>query len=272
MSNTHKHVIKNQEDFFNKNAHHAKDIDLDSFFSKYANKEQQEGFSWISDKKNILEYGCGTGTSLDVFFKKRNKKKYHIYGVDIARRAVEEAKKNYPEYTFFKIINNKMPQIKDSSLDAAFMFHVLHHTDEHAAIFNEINKKLKKNGKFLINDLSSNNPINKLGRMMFVHMPKFVKNKFSDDLVVGESIPEKYKVNIDDVVQQLRNAGFTNIKVGHGHLFFFIFGWIDRFTSFSRIPFVTSMYTECISFERYLLKFPFFQRYTEVFSVSCYKK
>lgn len=141
-------IISDQEAFFNKNAEHKKNINLDSLFSVYANKEQLEGLKWIADKKNILEYGCGTGTSLDVFFKTRRRKDYQIYGVDIAGVAIKKAKENYPEFTFYKISNNKIPQIRDNSLDAVFMFHVLHHADKHEDIFKEIHKKLKKMAKF----------------------------------------------------------------------------------------------------------------------------
>ncbi|MEK7570688.1 MAG: class I SAM-dependent methyltransferase [Patescibacteria group bacterium] len=272
MSKQTKHVISDQEAFFNQNAEHKKDINLDSLFSEYANKEQWGGLDWIADKKKILEYGCGTGTSLDVFFKKRKRKEYQIYGVDIAGVAVKKAKENYPEFTFYKISNNKMPQIKDNSLDAAFMFHVLHHTDEHQAIFDEIGKKLKKNGKFLINDLSSNNLINKTARNAFIHMPSFVKKKFGDDLVVGESIPEKYKVTIEEVVKKLKKAGFKVEKVGHGHLFFFVFGWVDRFIPLSKLSLIRAFYKRLIKGEERLLHQKFFQKRTEVFFIHAVKQ
>lgn len=267
-----KKIITNQEAFFNQNAQHKKSIDLNNFFNNYANKEQMLGFDWIADCKKVLEYGCGTGTSLDVFFKDREKSKYDIYGVDIAQVAVRQAKENYPEFTFYKISNNEIPQIKDNTLDAVFMFHVLHHTDEYKQIFTTIYKKLKKNGKFLINDLSSNNAINKSARSLFVHMPGFVKKRFGDDLVVGESIPEKYKVNINLVLKQLKMSGFEISQVGYGHLFFFIFVWIDKFIPLSKNRIFKNTYTQLIKFEEFLLRYHFFQKQTEVFYVKCIKK
>jgi hypothetical protein len=103
-------------------------------------------------------------------------------------------------------------------------------------------------------------------------MPLFVKNKFGEDLLAGESIPEKYKVSIDDVIKRLKKAGFKIEKVGHGHLFFFIFGWLDRFVPFSKVPFVPNLYKALIRCEEFLLKFKTFQDKTEVFSIRAIKK
>lgn len=265
-------IIKDQEKFFNEHSLHEQKVQLRGFFNRYVNKEQVNSLKWISDCKIILEYGCGTGTSLDVFFNKRNRNKYTIFGVDIAARAIEKAKERYPEFVFYKISNNKMPQIKNNSLDAAFMFHVLHHTNNYLDIFKEINAKLKKGGKFLINDLSSNNPINKTARSLFLHMPFFVKNKFGDDLVVGESIPEKNKVDLSRVVKQLGTAGFIVEEIGYGHLFFFVFGWIEMFIPLSGFSIVRSFYKRLWRLEDILLQKKFFQSKSELFYIKAIKK
>ncbi len=272
MKKRNKNVIIDQEYFFDQNALQDRTIDYESVFYNYINKEQLEGLKWIEDRQKILEYGCSVGNSLELFFKTRDQKKYSIYGVDISGGAIKKISKKYPKYHFYKISNNKIPQIKNGTIDAVFITHVLHHSHDHQDIFNEIHKKLKKGGKFLINDLSSNNPINRLGRIVFVRLPKFMKNKFSDDLVVGETIPDKYKVDINDVVKQLKETGFKITKIGHGHLFFFVFDWIDKFIPFSKIQLFRSLYKGLIKFEYFLLKYNFFQKKTEVFSIQCVKK
>ena len=273
MSHTHhSKIITDQELFFNQNALQPRIIDQENIFMKYAQKEQVKGFGWLSNKKSILDFGCGTGNSIDLFFYKRKIKGYKLYGVDIAQDAIEYVKKKYPDFKFFKISNNQIPQIMASGVDASYLLNVLHHTRGHQEIFNEIYKKLDKNGKFFICDLCSNNPINKSARNIFIRMPKFVKDKFNDDLVVGEAIPEKYKVNIDNVVKQLKNVGFKVEEIGYGHLFFFIFGWVDRFIPFSKIPLVSSFYKKLMNLEKYLLKYTFFQNRAEVFYIKCIKK
>ena len=273
MKNKNRHIIKDQEDFFNQASLHENAVSSkDDIFSKYANKEQVSSFKWLSDCKRILDYGCGTGTSIDVFLKHRKKQNYMIYGVDIAQLALKKAKNKYPQYTFYKIDKNKIPQIINDSMDAAYMLHVLHHSKNHIEMFREIHSKLKIDGKFLINDLSSNNPINKTARSLFVHMPLFVKNRFSDDLVVGENIPEKYKVDIYTVLKQLQQVGFEIREVKYGHLFFFSFGWVDKFIPFSGLFLIRFIYDGMMKLENYLLRYDLFQKNTEVFVIKCIKK
>lgn len=266
-----KKIITDQEDFFNQNALIEKDHLADDIFSKYANKEQVSSLKWLDDKKVILDYGVGTATSIDVFLKNHDRGKYMFYGVDIAEQAIKKARKKYPEYKFYKISKNKIPQIKNNSIDGAYMFHVLHHARDHEAIFTSIYDKLNKNGKFLINDLSSNNAINKAGRNMFVHLPLFVKKRFGDDLVVGESIPEKYKVDTNEILKKLRKVGFRIEKVEYGHLFFFVFGWIDRFIPFSKSKIILVLYYHLISLETRLLQYQFFKNKAEVLVIKCKK-
>jgi SAM-dependent methyltransferase len=266
-----KGVVKDQEHFFNINAQSEK-VAIEGLFYDYVNKEQFEGFKWISDAKKILEYGCGTGTSLDIFFKGRKQDKYEVFGVDIAGEAIKEIKKAYPKYKFYKIKANKIPQIKNGALDAAFMLHVLHHSHDHQDIFNEISLKLKSGGKFFISDLASNNIFVRTGRSIFGLVSGLVRHKFKDDLVVDGKIPEKYKVDIPQTLKLLKKAGFKIEKVYYGHLFFFLFGWIDRFVPFSKSPMVEIIYRSIIKFEQWLLKFDLFKTQAEVFSIKCVKK
>lgn len=271
MNRKHKKIISDQEAFFNQHSYPESEVIVNSLFHDYANKEQVETLSWLADKKKILDYGVGTGTSINVFLKGRDPRKYHIYGVDIAGKAIERAKKKYPFYSFYKITNNNIPQIKNNSMEGAYMLHVLHHAHDHEAIFKETYAKLGKSGKYVINDLCSNNPFNRLARKLFVSMPSFVKKRFSDDLVVGESIPEKYKVDVEKVIRSLKKVGFSIEEVGYGHLFFFLFGWIDRFIPFSKLPIFPSFYKKLMALEAYLLKYDFFQRKAEVFYIKCRK-
>ena len=157
-------------------------------------------------------------------------------------------------------------------MGGAYMLHVLHHATDHEAIFKESHAKLAKNGKYVINDLCSNNPFNKFARALFIYMPSFVKKKFGDDLVVGESIPEKYKVDIAKVTAALKKSGFKIEEVGYGHLFVFLFAWIDRFIPFSRVPLIRMWYKQLMKFEAYLLSYPFFKKRAEVFYIKAVKQ
>ena len=266
-------VVKDQKDFFNQNAKKDEKFDTGSFFYSYSNKEQFEGFDWLADKKTILEYGCGTGTSINRFFETgRKRTSYKFIGVDIANEAIKKARENFPEYKFYTIQDNKIQMVKDGSVSGAFLYHVLHHSEDHQIIFDEIYSKLAVGGKFLINDLSSRNPIIRFGRYMFSYLSPLVSKKFENDLVVEGKIPDKYPVSVKDKLAQLENAGFKIKKVGYGHLFFFVFEWIDKFIPLSRISLTRWFYNKLIALENYLLKYSFFNRYAELFYIFCEKR
>lgn len=266
-------IIKDQMKFFDLNASKPQlNLNNNSIFVDYANKEQYLTLDWLKDKKLVLDYGCGTGISLDCFFRNKSRKDYKVYGVDISGEAIRKIKVKYPEFRFFQIKKNKIPQIEKNSLGAAYMLHILHHTRGYNQIFKEIYSKLESGGKFVINDLTSNNIFNNVARSIFVCSPKFIKRRFSDDLVVEGYIPEKYKVNVDKVLNSLEKIGFDVIEVGYGHLFFFLFSWIDRFLPLSRFRFVRNLYHRLMRIEDVLLKYKFFQNQAELFFIKSIKK
>lgn len=265
-------IIKDQMKFFDLNANKAQSsFRSHPIFVYYSNKEQYQTLDWLKDKKVVLDYGCGTGNSLDYFFRNKNYRDYRAYGVDISAEAIKKIKVKYPKFQFFQIKGNKIPQIKNNSLGAAFMMHILHHSHGHNQIIKEIYSKLEPGGKFVINDLTSNNIFNKVARSIFVYCPSFVKQKFSDDLVVDGHIPEKNKVNMDKVLNSLKKNGFEIIEIGYGHLFFFLFAWIDFFLPLSRLRYIRNLYQFLMKIESYLLKYKIFQNQAEVFYIKCVK-
>lgn len=267
-------IIKDQEYFFNINARIKKKSKAKGFFYSYVNKEHIEGFRWISDQKKILEYGCSTGTSLDLLSDYFNLKKHKITGVDIAGEAIKVAKKKYPYFNFYKISDNKIPQISKGSLDAVFMFHVLHHAENHSDIFKTIHSKLKKNGKFVINDLTSNNIFVNFGRFIFPMLAFALKNKFKDDLVVDGKIPEKNKLNIKKIKQQLIRSGFKIEEIIYGHLFLFVCGWFEDLTGLraSKIKLLLPFFKLLLKIEEHLLRYDFFKNNAHLLFIKCVKK
>lgn len=264
-------VIKDQKKFFNDNASVSKPILSEPFFIRYANKEQVLGFKWLSDKKVVLDYGCGTGTSIEAFQSTNNSKENLFVGVDISEDAVKYSKNRYPSHQFFVIENNTISQLGDASVDGAYLLHVLHHSHDHREIFFEIYKKLQSGGKFFISDLSSNNPIISFSRQIFIRSPNFIKKRFADDLVVNGAIPEKYRVSPIGVVDDLMEVGFVIEEIGYGHLAFFCFAWIDRFLPLSKNVCCRWLYMQLEKLEQKLLKFDLFKNRAEVFYIKCTK-
>lgn len=271
MQQEKQRVVTDQVRFFNDNATLEKPVLNSEFFYNYVNKEQTEGFTWLMDRKLILDYGCGTGTTIDVFMQLRPPKNLAFVGIDMAEIAVEKAKEKYPQFSFFTVKNNVINQVVAGGCDGAYLMHVLHHSRDHQAIFQEIFNKLSSGGKFFLSDLSSQNPIISFFRSLFVFSPTFLQKKFSDDLVVEGAIPEKYKVDPDVVVQQLKAIGFKVEKIGYGHLFVFFLGWVDRVIPFSKTRAARGLYSILAKFENWLLGFKPFQRRAELFYILCTK-
>lgn len=266
-------IIKDQEYFFNIDAEVQKEI-KPGFFYDYAVKEAMAGFRWMNDKKPLLDYGCGVGLTLELYLNATGNYDNKVYGIDISEGAIKRIKEKFPgnNYEFFKIQNNKIPQVKNESIGSCYLIHILHHSKEHEMIFREVYEKLSKGGKFFICDMSSNNPLLRLGRKVFVKMPNFIKNRFTDDLVVEGAIPDKYPVNIRKVCEQLQQIGFKIEGIGYGHLFFFIFVWLDKFTHLYRFKFAQKIINMFSHLEDFLLKFKFFRRRAEVFYIKCVKQ
>lgn len=268
-------VQKDQKQFFNEYSDvHTKLVYPNKTIDKYIHKEQYSGFQWLSDSKNILDYGCGTGTSIDRFMavNKTAPKSYSFIGVDIADKAIKRAKAKYPNYQFHAISNNNLEKVDDESIDAAYIIHVLHHSKDHEKMLKEVHNKLKPNGKLLINDLSSRNLLIKLGRNAFGFMPKFIKSKFTNDLVVNDSIPDKYPVDIEKTIELIEKVGFKIKKIEYGHLFFFLFVWIDNIARISNFEPLRRFYELLIKLENYLLKFKPFQKHAELFYIKAMKE
>ncbi|MDD4902599.1 MAG: class I SAM-dependent methyltransferase [Patescibacteria group bacterium] len=265
-------IIKDQEYFFDIDSKIDKEIKKDFFFD-YSVKEILLGFNWLKNIHSVLDYGCGIGVTLDLYLETTKNFSAVVYGVDISAGAIKRItdKYNADSYHFFRIQNNQIPQIADGSIDGCYMINVLHHSEDHLVIFNEIFRKLKTGGKFFLSDLSYNNFIINFGRNIFIYLPNFFKKRFSNDLVIDGNIPAKYNVDIEETTNQLKAAGFEIEEMGFGHLFVFIFDWLNKLFFIKKIPFYDQMLKLSNSMETFLLKHAFFQKKSHIFYIKCLK-
>lgn len=91
--------------------------------------------------KKILDFGCGRG---DFLAKLKNE--------NITKELFAlELNQNYHEYLVenFNLYKN-IEEISDNSLDVITLFHVLEHLKDPREVLNQLNKKLKQNGKIII--------------------------------------------------------------------------------------------------------------------------
>jgi SAM-dependent methyltransferase len=108
------------------------------------------------------------------------------------------------------------------------MVFVLHHAEQHERIFATIAHVLKPGGKFLLVDLTKTSPIIEGARGVFPYMPKRIKGMFPEDLVIDGTIPDKLNVDVEATLASLDKAGFDVQHVEYGHLYFFVFDWLEH--------------------------------------------
>jgi ubiquinone/menaquinone biosynthesis C-methylase UbiE len=265
-------IEKDQKKFFDQYAAgYEKKAPVNTFFFDLAIGELRRGFLWLSDCRSLLEYGCGTGESIELFLEVTGKRPDRIVGIDLSDVSVDVARRRHP-FEFHVVPDNDLTFLPEASLEGAYMIGVLHHTEEHQKIFDQVARVLQPGGKFFVLDLTRNNPIIESARAVFPFMPKRVKGMFPDDLVVDETIPEKLSVEVDGTVARLQQAGFVVEYVEFGHLAYFVFDWIERLTrlQLSRTR-LNVAYSAFYRFEKWLLTMGPFKRRAHLFALRAVK-
>ncbi|NOY35620.1 MAG: class I SAM-dependent methyltransferase [bacterium] len=92
----------------------------------------------------FLEVGAGSGDFLHLL----KEKGYNAEGVELSRRAVEQAKENYNSDLFCGTLNEAA--FNDYFFDFIAMYHVLEHVPNPLPLLKEVNRVLKPGGVLLI--------------------------------------------------------------------------------------------------------------------------
>ena len=121
-------------------------------------------------KKEVLDYGCCWGGFLSLL---KNYSK-SCSGVELRKACIKYIKKNY------KSIDVKDNLSKfNKNFDVITLFHVLEHLPKQVKMLKEIRKKIKKNGKIIIEVPSA------LNYLIFIDLPAFKKFTFwSEHLIL----------------------------------------------------------------------------------------
>ncbi len=93
----------------------------------------------------ILDMGCGEGTRLGKLVTKNQKG----FGIDISTKAIEIAKRKYPQLNFKTGDLEKLP-FDDNEFDLVYSAFVFEHLDNPGKVIEEGIRVLKPGGKFLI--------------------------------------------------------------------------------------------------------------------------
>ena len=116
--------------------------------NQYINSKKNMYFK-NTQKKIVLDYGCGPGNGLINIINTSNPKK--IYAVDVSEKSIYLAKKRAKLHnlnvSFIKINENeKINSIDDNSIDVIKSDGVLHHIENVDFVLREFKRILKKNG------------------------------------------------------------------------------------------------------------------------------
>jgi ubiquinone/menaquinone biosynthesis C-methylase UbiE len=137
---------------------------------------------------NILDFGCGTGTSLKIISKYFKSSK--IWGYDVSKEFIKKIKK---QKNNFKLTSN-LKDIPNKKFDLIFVSMVFHHVDKknHHKILSCCKKFLKNNGVLYIFE---HNPLNPVTNYIFKNNP-IDKNAemVSPKKLITKSIKTKLKI------------------------------------------------------------------------------
>ncbi|MBI2252685.1 MAG: class I SAM-dependent methyltransferase [Armatimonadetes bacterium] len=193
---TIKEYNKNFKEWLNKKGLSHSHLEKPAMYSKLGN---------IKGKK-ILSLGCGAGEEC-AYIKSLGAKE--VAGIDISKKLIAEAKKNFLNIEFYVMDMEKLKFAK-SSFDLVYSSLVLHYVKDWTKVLIEIRKVLKKNGIFLF---STHNPVywgalkeeNKKEKLLVL---VYNKNKQTGNIRIYGDYLQTRKIN---------DLWFNNFKVTYWH-------------------------------------------------------
>ena len=136
----------------------------------------------VQDLLNVVVIGAGTGYFARRFANHASK----VYAVDIDKELLAIIQKNAPPNLTAVLAAPDDPRLPEQSVDLIFLCDVLHHIANRTAYYPKLVKALKPGGRVVVVDF------------------------YKKDLPVGP--PPSMKLSDDEVITELRNAGFTLTK------------------------------------------------------------
>ena len=149
-------------------------------------------FNRFCKNKDVLDFGCGWGNFLT-----RLKSAKSLNGVELRTECVKEINKNKKFINVKKNINDF-----NKKFDVVTLFHVLEHIPYQVKTLKLINKKIKKNGKIIVEVPHANDFLLELDELK-----EFKNFSFWSEHLILHTYLSLKKV--------LRQAGFKNIKVSY---------------------------------------------------------
>ena len=178
------------------------------YFSEYKIKEICDRFR--ETPSTWLDLGCGDGLCAKFIGQYFPQTKY--FGIDISSNSIDKAKSRGIQGAEFVLYDGSHIPFEDNTFDIVFMACVMHHImpSQRDTILSEIKRVLKENGKLVIFEHNTYNPVTR----------KIVNDCiFDNDAIL---------VNQKALRKKLSDLGFKNIK--RRYTIFFPrkkgFGWL----------------------------------------------
>jgi len=164
---------------------------FENIFYKAIYNSNEDFFNFLklnSSNSDILDYGCGVGSSLEKVIEFKPKK---IIGIDISEISIEKAKKNCGLKSNIELFvdNCEKTKFENNSFDIVYGTGILHHLNIDICV-SEILRILKPGGKLLFIEPLGTNPLINLYRKLTPNSRsidehplinsdfKLIKNKF----------------------------------------------------------------------------------------------
>ncbi len=152
--------------------------------------------SYLKDRINILDIGCGTGTFINAF----NGNKYNLFGLDISLEMIMQAKiKSKINHNQINFINQNMLEYKNNDffdLITCF-FDTINYLETENDIINffDLCKNNLKNNGILIIDFFTKEKYLESKKLIFKKNKNFLKYKWKIKLKKPNILIHKIKIN-----------------------------------------------------------------------------
>lgn len=173
----------------------------------------------------ILDAGCGEGSRLNYFAGNRVG-----YGVDISKKAISLAKRNFPKHKFINSDVNKLP-FPDNTFDLVYSAYVLEHTIHPEKFVDEMLRVTSHGGHivFLAPNYGSPNRCSpcykgsRLGKLITgfsndINLLFNIPNKLKWTKVSPVSDFKKYEIDYDTTVEPYANSLLGYLKYNNARV------------------------------------------------------
>ncbi len=221
----------------------------------------------------ILDIGCGSGKySLLAASIKENT---HILCADISLDSIKQARQRISSNPIAKakvsyvVCDAEKLPFKAQVFDATLIIMILHHLPKLYAL-RQVHNVLKNDGKLLIIDIISNNPVREFGKMVFSYVPKYVKMSMRDDLILldGE-IPDTFAFTANFLRTNLTSSRFRLEKEERSELFTNIPFYLVKIFPPLRHLFPAPVLSLFFGIERTVMRTEFIREFSDIITCWC---